>query len=388
MPIKRTFDRQFISLIIVFSAILLLIGALPYLFTHYSILDFTQTGQIGDTIGGILGPFVAIIGALLTFIAFWVQFKANERQFEIINKQQEKEKIETIEKQYFFLLQHYFRLEEQLSIGGWVGKSTFGILLHELKFTVDVVFASIKGYYHLPKAHLYEYDEKTQYAIVRTAVELWYEGNTVKNNDELLEKIVFDFNNLTAGEYGINPNRMPHQYVPSAYPDLENYMFYFINRKQHVINEVEISEFGRGRSKQLSAYFKVVYSILVYINDVDDSIWNYEAKRKWVLFYTELMSDEELELLSFVCLSKMMHGLEIGPKSIFLDMNKMGDSSRNIELINKMIISKYKLFDTIFYRLPATKLSLQMIYEDHTKIGISSSFNYLYFRKLWEKSDK
>ena len=41
---------------------------------------FRNTGQIGDTIGGIMGPFVAIAAAILTFLAFWVQFKANEQQ--------------------------------------------------------------------------------------------------------------------------------------------------------------------------------------------------------------------------------------------------------------------------------------------------------------------
>lgn len=39
--------------------------------------DFRETGQIGDTIGGILGPIIASIAAILTFIAFWVQYRAN-----------------------------------------------------------------------------------------------------------------------------------------------------------------------------------------------------------------------------------------------------------------------------------------------------------------------
>ncbi len=43
---------------------------LPYLLTQHSIIDFTDTGQIGDTIGGIMGPFVGILAAVLTFMAF------------------------------------------------------------------------------------------------------------------------------------------------------------------------------------------------------------------------------------------------------------------------------------------------------------------------------
>lgn len=61
-----------------FAAICLL----PFFFTLYGLecFDFRETGQIGDTIGGTMSPFVAIIAGLLTFLAFWVQYKANEQQ--------------------------------------------------------------------------------------------------------------------------------------------------------------------------------------------------------------------------------------------------------------------------------------------------------------------
>lgn len=64
--------------LLLFAAICLL----PFLFTlnGFECFDFRETGQIGDTIGGTMGPFVAIIAGLLTFLAFWVQYKANEQQ--------------------------------------------------------------------------------------------------------------------------------------------------------------------------------------------------------------------------------------------------------------------------------------------------------------------
>src|SRR5687767_386689 len=65
-----------------------IILTLPWVFTHWqSVLDFTATGQIGDTIGGLTAPFVAILAALLTFIAFWVQYRANEDQKDQLNRQ-------------------------------------------------------------------------------------------------------------------------------------------------------------------------------------------------------------------------------------------------------------------------------------------------------------
>ena len=77
----KTFDLSF-GIGTLFTIILIgVICFFPLWFsTKSSGIDFTDTGQIGDTIGGIMGPFVAIIAALLTFMAFWVQFKANQQQ--------------------------------------------------------------------------------------------------------------------------------------------------------------------------------------------------------------------------------------------------------------------------------------------------------------------
>lgn len=97
-----TFDKGFWKSFIWFLVIALLICCLPWLLAKHSWIDFSTTGEIGDTIGGIMGPFIAIAAAGLTFIAFWVQYKANIQQrhdiaverfesnlFEMIHVQQE-----------------------------------------------------------------------------------------------------------------------------------------------------------------------------------------------------------------------------------------------------------------------------------------------------------
>ena len=97
-----TFDKSFWKSFSWFLLIAAIICCLPWIFAKHSWIDFTNTGQIGDTIGGIMGPFVALAAAGLTFIAFWVQYKANIQQrhdiaierfesnlFEMIHIQQE-----------------------------------------------------------------------------------------------------------------------------------------------------------------------------------------------------------------------------------------------------------------------------------------------------------
>lgn len=76
----KTFTIDFWVYLIIFIVFISIVCYFPTLFTKTGNLDFRETGQIGDTIGGIMGPFVAIAAAILTFLAFWVQFKANEQQ--------------------------------------------------------------------------------------------------------------------------------------------------------------------------------------------------------------------------------------------------------------------------------------------------------------------
>lgn len=67
----------------------------PFIFTAPSFLpslNFTETGQIGDTLGGILNPFIALAGVLLTFLAFYMQIKANQIQITQFNKGLKREK--------------------------------------------------------------------------------------------------------------------------------------------------------------------------------------------------------------------------------------------------------------------------------------------------------
>lgn len=81
---------KIISIISVTISLLLVIGGCfaPWIFTGEGCerLDFTETGQIGDTIGGLMGPFIAMAGVFLTFVAFLMQVKANEIQREQLHK--------------------------------------------------------------------------------------------------------------------------------------------------------------------------------------------------------------------------------------------------------------------------------------------------------------
>lgn len=69
------------------------ISPIIFTWTSYSEkFDFSQTRPIGDTIGGIVNPFIALAGVLLTFLAFYIQMKANQIQITQFKEGLEKDK--------------------------------------------------------------------------------------------------------------------------------------------------------------------------------------------------------------------------------------------------------------------------------------------------------
>ena len=56
----------------------LFIISTPLIFTQPSVarhFNFSNTGQIGDTIGGITAPFINFLGAILVYFSFQQQIK-------------------------------------------------------------------------------------------------------------------------------------------------------------------------------------------------------------------------------------------------------------------------------------------------------------------------
>ncbi len=105
--------RRSARITLIFGLFLLFI--IPIALTRHSfwsIFDFTQTGQIGDTIGGITGPVVNLIAAILVYLSFQQQILANEIQINLINQEKEKERAK-VDKE--LLLLFYNEIKESLN---------------------------------------------------------------------------------------------------------------------------------------------------------------------------------------------------------------------------------------------------------------------------------
>lgn len=62
-----------------------------YIFTRNALipgLNFLNTGQIGDTIGGITAPIIGLIGFAIVYYSFAEQYKANQIQIKSLKQQE------------------------------------------------------------------------------------------------------------------------------------------------------------------------------------------------------------------------------------------------------------------------------------------------------------
>lgn len=146
-PLKQIIKNN----LVLIAFFLLLLGTLiacglPWLLTSYSVLDLSETGQIGDTLGGIMGPVIAIVAAALTFLAFWVQFQANQEQRKEIasnkkeiEKQQDKYLLDKFENSLMTKMNFYQDTVKSLRYCNHDGKVTFKYFLEELKLIYELV---------------------------------------------------------------------------------------------------------------------------------------------------------------------------------------------------------------------------------------------------------
>jgi hypothetical protein len=101
----NNFYLKYKNHIIIINLLFIIIS--PFLFTRSGFIDFTKTGNIGDTIGGITAPFINILNAFLIYITFKEQQKANNSlQLEIDNtNNKEKHRLKNIQKLIVFDLE-------------------------------------------------------------------------------------------------------------------------------------------------------------------------------------------------------------------------------------------------------------------------------------------
>lgn len=70
-----------LSLILFSFSIIFFIRLISNNYWEWFNFDLSNKNEVGDALGGLTAPFIGLLGAFCTFIAFWVQYKFNQKQF-------------------------------------------------------------------------------------------------------------------------------------------------------------------------------------------------------------------------------------------------------------------------------------------------------------------
>nr|WP_321356986.1 putative phage abortive infection protein [uncultured Draconibacterium sp.] len=286
----KTFDRQFFKMLVPLMLLIVLFLFFPYWFTSRSWfgIDFSSTGPIGDTIGGILGPFIAIAAAILTFFAFWVQFKANEQQK--IDLQ-----IERFENKFYNLIEIHRNNVNEVIIGkSTEGRKAFIPMFNELKFTYLIV----KDYHSKVYQKSFPEDKISEDVIYNISYLVFFFG-VGSNSSKVVIDLIGEKNHnfFTCVEEFIKKNqtgwRTQRKKGETIGADFGNEVF-----------ELDIKYIPcNGHVSILSHYIRNLYQIAKFIEDQDENLIPYESKFQYASTLRSQLSAHEQLLLYYNSLS-------------------------------------------------------------------------------------
>ena len=137
--LKADYREDYVKHARILLLILCGILLLPIVLTQLpvSICSFTETGQIGDTIGGITAPFIGIIAGYLTFLAFHEQYRANVEAKNDLAKERFESKL-----YYFLSLLNDLEINTTIpKVGNY--KQAYHFMFYEFKAIAVLVYRKL-----------------------------------------------------------------------------------------------------------------------------------------------------------------------------------------------------------------------------------------------------
>lgn len=275
----QTSLTPFVITLLIFAGLLYTFAPFaPILFTNPAILkhiDFTNTGEIGDTIGGLMSPFINLAAVIVTGLAFYMQYRANKLQVQIFNDQikqteiqfkheqlyQEKlNKMQQFESQFFEMLRLHKANVDELNITSVVNgkqvakRQAFVTMADEFR-----TFLSYINYDHLPFIQEYKH-----------AYDIFFWG---WSSDYI------DIDSLSHSWAGIidGPNETDYAH------------------------RIDFREY-KGYSSSLGHYFRHLFLMVKFVA-YNDAITDYEIKMKYLKILRAQLSNHEQILLFYNWLS-------------------------------------------------------------------------------------
>ncbi len=344
----------------------ILICLLPLLLTQFSVVDFTNTGQIGDTIGGIMGPFVAIVASFLTFLAFLMQYQANEIQKKELKRQSLVHDKEQFEVKLYQMLDVYNQNVSRLRAGEFEGKRAIPELLSEFHF----IYRCVRYAYNAVKKSDISslVTDKEQ----REDVELYMKEVLKDVGTENLELMKFAYALFFYGFPRVNPyEKYKGKYVLESIifqsllqlrfeKSVIRYQDYFLNDKISIVRYPNSCnahyQMMKGHHEELGTYYRQMFQIFTSITDLDDNIADEDQKYRYAKLLRSQLTDSEQALLYYNSMSEM--GAAWNKRSVSLGNTREGMG----------LIARFRLIKNIPGNYPFFGLTPDMVYQNEIKI--------------------
>ncbi|WP_177225873.1 putative phage abortive infection protein [Arsenicibacter rosenii] len=186
-------------------------------------------GQIGDVIGGVSSPIIGLIGALLTFLAFWIQYSFNQYQTIKIEEQGRDSERSRFEGLFFEMLHIHRENVSDITIKNTSkGRRAFISMFKEFKFCYYVL---INIYNEYKKEHA-EF-ELTDIQLVNIGFVTFYWG-LGESSEEIVNTLLFSY---------------PEEFRKKYYEKLEYYQQRWIGQ------DLEIERYAKSKALQREAEF-------------------------------------------------------------------------------------------------------------------------------------
>jgi hypothetical protein len=343
--------------ILVFLISSIIIIALPVLLTKNSVISLgvDSPNAIGDTLGGIMGPFVGLLAAFLTFLAFWAQYEANQKVQEQFKKQELSSK-----------LYHYHDLinnarEKINNFSNTRTDKTFEGVFKEFKVVLDLVVKLEKVFLTIHKhKKLLDYNllnnkkdnifisMKRYFECIEISWILCFNG--FKEDETLPEKkilkihdalgynlIVYDkdsYKSLSNDDY---------LYYRTAHNSLSKILDLKISLSQYFGNIITINNLNKhklyGNFNTLSPYFQLYFQAIKLLNESD--ILDYYEKYEFAKMFRAEMTKDEIYVFFINSLSEYGHEWELKHKGDNINIESIAKENANRCLITKYNILKH-----------------------------------------------
>lgn len=306
---KSVFNSNFwIYTAIFILAVVLLCKYVPdYYLEKYQTSTYMVSGQIGDIVGGTTGPIIAIIAAYLTFLAFWMQYKANRQQREDIS-------LERFESNLYEMLHLHRENLFDLSCGHSSGRNAVLAFCYKLKILYYLIDFIIELWPDTDKKLFLFYCDKYNYSqseaknIIASNL-LFYGANfSYSYDDKSNERRLYDKLSRVIENFESDRTKISDKgcYDEHTFSLLSENISQFIN-EELTLGEVDKMVLPDsllcGYNEKLGVYYRHLYQIAKFVA-LKEGI-SEQTRYQYMRLLRSQLSDYEQVLLYYNSLTKI-----------------------------------------------------------------------------------